>query len=59
MQMSEVLQMSSSKFYRTDRQTNKQTRSIVESGPPTKNTKKDYDKQNNEIKERTHVIQKQ
>ena len=39
--MSEVLQMLSSKFYRTnrqtDKQTNRQTRSIVESGPPTKN----------------------
>ena len=46
--MSEVLQMSSSKFYRTnkftDRQTDRQKRSELESGPPTKNVYELYAK---------------
>ena len=35
--MSEVLQMSSSKLARIHRQTDRYTRSLLESGPPTKN----------------------
>ena len=35
--MSKVLQMSSSTFYRTNRFTDRQKRSELESGPPTKN----------------------
>ena len=34
--MSEVLQMSSSKFYRTNKFTDRQKRSELETGPPTK-----------------------
>ena len=44
MHVSEVLQMSSSKFYVTNKFTDRQKRSELESGPPTKNSTEGHQK---------------
>ena len=49
--------MLSSKFYRTDRQTNKQTRSMVELGPPTKNVNLLVSHGERKIDEKTNLPQ--